>query len=147
MVPSKTRYRRRTVSQKPILPVLADIIARSPTGDLTYLVTSFGKSFTVAGFGNWFRERCNEAGLPQCSAHGLRKAGAAMAAEAGTTDRQLIWPYSTGHRRGRRTSIPPRQAVNGWPARRQITSPTDQTQNMKCPTKSPTLLKHPDFTV
>jgi integrase len=90
MVPSKTRYRRRTVSQKPILPVLADIIARSPTGDLTYLVTSFGKSVTVAGFGNWFRERCNEAGLPQCSAHGLRKVGAAMAAEAGTTDRQFI---------------------------------------------------------
>jgi integrase len=30
MVPSKTRYRRRTVSQKPVLPILADIIARSP---------------------------------------------------------------------------------------------------------------------
>ena len=93
MVPSKTRYRRRTVSQKPILPVLADIIARSPTGDLTFLITSFGKPFTVAGFGNWFRDRCDEAALPQCSAHGLRKAGATIAAENGATDRQLMALY------------------------------------------------------
>jgi integrase len=93
MVPAKTRYRRRTMSHKPILPVLADIIARSPTGDLTFLVTGFGKPFTVAGFGNWFRDRCNEAGLPQCSAHGLRKAGATLAAENGATDRQLMALY------------------------------------------------------
>jgi integrase len=31
-----------------------------------------------------------EAGLPQCSAHGLRKAGATIAAENGATDRQLM---------------------------------------------------------
>jgi integrase len=90
MVPSKTRYRRRTVSQKPVLPILADIIARSPTGDLTFLVTSFGRPFTVAGFGNWFRDRCNEAGLPHCGAHGLRKAGAVLAAERGATTNQLM---------------------------------------------------------
>jgi hypothetical protein len=92
-VPRKTRYKRRTVSQKPVLPVLADVIARSPTGDMTFLMTSFGKPFTVAGFGNWFRKRCNEAGLPQCSAHGLRKAGATLAAEDGATDRQLMALY------------------------------------------------------
>lgn len=93
MVPRKTLYKRRTVSQKPVLPVLADVIARSPTGDMTFLMTSFGKPFTVAGFGNWFRKRCNEAGLPQCSAHGLRKAGASLAAEDGVTDRQLMALY------------------------------------------------------
>jgi hypothetical protein len=32
-------------------PVLADIIARSATGDLTLLVTEYGKPFTSAGFG------------------------------------------------------------------------------------------------
>ena len=73
-----------------MLPVLADIIARSPTGDLTFLVTSYGKPFAVAGFGNWFRDRCDEAGLPQCSAHGLRKAGATIAAERGATTHQLM---------------------------------------------------------
>jgi integrase len=90
LVPSKTRYRRKAVSEKPVLPVLADIIARSSTGDLTFLVTNFGKPFTAAGFGNWFRDRCNEAGLQQCSAHGLRKAGATIAAERGATTHQLM---------------------------------------------------------
>jgi integrase len=92
-VPSKTSYRRQRMSEKPILKVLADVIARSPTGDFTYLVTNYGKSFTAAGFGNWFRDRCNEAGLPHCSAHGLRKAGATIAAENGATDRQLMALY------------------------------------------------------
>ena len=88
--PRKTRHQRMTVSEKPVLPILADIIAKSPTGDLTFLVTKHRKPFTANGFGNWFRDRCDEAGLPQCSAHGLRKAGATIAAENGATDRQLM---------------------------------------------------------
>jgi integrase len=89
-VPRKTRHRRQRVSEKPIIPLLADIIARSPTGDLTFLVTEYGRPFTANGFGGWFRKRCDEAGLRQCSAHGLRKAGATMAAENGATERQLM---------------------------------------------------------
>lgn len=89
-VPKKTRYLRATLSEKPFLPELERIVSSSPTGDLTFLVTAHGKPFTAAGFGNWFRARCNEAGLPQCTAHGLRKAGATRAAEAGATDRQLM---------------------------------------------------------
>lgn len=46
-----------------------------------YGVTTHGKPFTAAGFGNWFRDRCNEAELTHCSAHGVRKAAAARAAE------------------------------------------------------------------
>ena len=93
MVPRKTRHRRREASEKPILPVLADVIAQGPVGDLTFLVTDFGKPFTANGFGNWFRARCDEAGLPHCTAHGLRKAGATIAAENGATDRQLMALY------------------------------------------------------
>jgi len=93
MVPRKTRHKRREVSEKPVLPVLADVIAQSPTGDLTFLVTEQGKPFTANGFGNWFRARCNEAGLRHCTAHGLRKAGATLAAENGATDRQLMALY------------------------------------------------------
>jgi integrase len=40
----------------------------------TFLLTSRGKTYSRAGFGNWFREQCDAAGLPHCSAHGLRKA-------------------------------------------------------------------------
>lgn len=70
-------------------PDLAAIIAATPCSDLTYLVTSHGAPFTAAGFGNWFRERCDLAGLPQCSAHGLKKAALRRAAEAGGTVHHL----------------------------------------------------------
>jgi integrase len=89
-IPSKTRYKRRRLSEKPLLPELASIIEASPTGDLTFLVTAYGRPFTAAGFGGWFRDRCDEAGLPHCTAHGLRKAGATLAAENGATVNQLM---------------------------------------------------------
>ncbi|MFZ0055345.1 MAG: tyrosine-type recombinase/integrase [Pseudolabrys sp.] len=53
-------------------------------------MTQFGRPFSVNGFGGWFRRRCNEAGLSHCSAHGLRKASAAIAAENGATEDQLM---------------------------------------------------------
>jgi integrase len=68
----------------PLHPALATIIEATPSEHLTFLTTAFGKPFTAAGFGNWFRERCNEAGLPKhCVAHGLRKAACRRLAEAG----------------------------------------------------------------
>jgi integrase len=90
--PKKTLWRRREISQKPLLPVLKRIIedADDILGDLTFLVTAYGKPFTEAGFGNWFRDRCDEAGLPRCTAHGLKKAGATIAAENGATTRQMM---------------------------------------------------------
>jgi integrase len=44
--PRKTRYKRDRVSEKPWLPCLAEIVAQSPCGDLTFLVTEYGKPFT-----------------------------------------------------------------------------------------------------
>ncbi len=92
-VPSKTKHVRADVSEKPILPPLAAAIESTPTGDLTFLVTRYGKPFTAKGFGNWFRDRCNEANLPHCAAHGLRKAGATILAENGATTAQLMAVY------------------------------------------------------
>jgi integrase len=74
----------------PILPELRAIIDATPTGKTTFLVTEYGKPFAVAGFGNWFRERCDRAKLTEVSAHGLRKAGAVIAAENGATEKQLM---------------------------------------------------------
>ena len=67
-----------------------------PAGDpgkkhLTFLVTAQGKPFTAAGFGNWFRDACREAKLPErCTSHGLRKAAATYLAEQGATEHQLM---------------------------------------------------------
>lgn len=86
----KNRNRHPVDIEVPILPELQRIIDASPTGDMTYLVTDFGLPFSIAGLGNKMREWCDEAGLKHCSAHGLRKAGAALAAENGATELQLM---------------------------------------------------------
>lgn len=87
----KGRNRRQTLVEIPCLPVLQETINATPcTGDLTFIVNAYGRPFTAEGFGNWFRDRCNEAGLKHCSAHGLRKAGATLAAENGATTNQLM---------------------------------------------------------
>lgn len=82
-----------------IIPIhrdLADAISATPSGHLNFLVTAFGKPFTAAGFGNLFREWCNEAGLPKCSAHGLRKAMSRRLAEAAATPHEI--KAVTGHK-------------------------------------------------
>jgi integrase len=104
---SKTGERLRL----PIAPVLQAVIDAAPSVrpiasrkvapreaplHLTFLTTQFGKPFTGSGFGNWFREVCNEAGLHGFSAHGLRKAGCRRLAEAGCSAHEIAaW---SGHR-------------------------------------------------
>ena len=73
---------------------------------MTFLLTEWGKPFTGNGFGNWFRDQCDAAGLPQCSAHGVRKARATILAERGATDRQLM-------------------AMFGWESAREATKYTE----------------------
>jgi integrase len=80
----------------PIVPELREAFDRTPMGGLTYLQTEFNKPFSLAGFGNWFRDRCNEAGLRNISAHGLRKAAARRMAEAGKSSHEIM--SITGHR-------------------------------------------------
>lgn len=71
----------------PVISALREIIDASPTGDLAFLVTEFGQPFKSSkSFGNWFKKRCKEAGLPHCSAHGVRKVAAARLAELGCTE-------------------------------------------------------------
>lgn len=91
------------------LPIPSDlsraIDAMPSVGIQTYLVTEYGKPFTAEGFGNWFRKRCDEAGLPHCSAHGLRKAAATRAAQSEATQQGL-------------------KAVGGWRGDEEVTTYT-----------------------
>jgi len=100
---AKGRDRAPKERSIPILPELQAALAATPlTGTQTWLVTQYGRPFTTGGFGNWFREQCNAAGLTHCTAHGLRKSGATIAAENGATDRQLM-------------------AIFGWETAKQVT--------------------------
>lgn len=89
----KGRARHAKHREIPILPELQTAIDAGPAGNLTFIVTQFGAAFTSNGFGNRFRKWCDEAGLSHCSAHGLRKAGATIAANNGATGHQLMAIY------------------------------------------------------
>jgi integrase len=93
---NKDREKKAIYLEIPIQRELQEILDATPTGTETFLVTEFGKPFTVNGFGNWFRARCDEAGLKHCSAHGLRKAAARRLAEAHKSGHQI--KAITGHR-------------------------------------------------
>lgn len=90
-----TQEKTRATVSLPILPALAESILATPSRGLVFLLNAHGKPFTRKGFGNKFRQWCDEADLPNCSAHGLRKAAARRFAEAGCTNQQIkSW---TGH--------------------------------------------------
>jgi integrase len=81
----------------PIHPELRAVLDATPSHHLTFLMTSFGKSFTAAGFGNLFRDWCQQAGIPDgYSAHGLRKAACRRLAEAGCSASEIM--AISGHR-------------------------------------------------
>jgi integrase len=80
----------------PMHPELMRALALVPRTNLTFLMTERGRPFAGGGFSNWFRRQCNAAGLPQCSAHGLRKAAATRLGDAGCSAHQIM--AITGHK-------------------------------------------------
>jgi integrase len=74
----------------PIGAELRKILDATPNNNLTYITTDQGKPFTPAGFGNWFREVCDEAGLRGYSAHGLRKSQCRRLADAGASAHEIM---------------------------------------------------------
>jgi integrase len=87
----KGRKRLGKVLTLPILPPLRAAIEATPHSPEAYLVTQAGKPHGSGdSFGNWFRDCCRDAGLPECSPHGLRKIAAVRCAEAGATEQELM---------------------------------------------------------
>jgi hypothetical protein len=86
------RHKTNVLVEIPVLSGLQAILGEVAAAErLTFLTTEQGKPFTPAGFGNWFRDRCNEAGIPTgYSAHGVRKYAAAMRANLGATANELM---------------------------------------------------------
>lgn len=93
--PVNGRFRWRTAKTNKIVefpvapPLQAAIDAMPEVGTETLIVTEFGRPFSRAGFGNWFGDRCRDAGLKGRSAHGLRKAATRRAADLGASQQEL----------------------------------------------------------
>lgn len=96
MRPGKTRKSSGVHVDIPVLPWLEREIETCGNA-LTFILNDFGRPFTVKGLGNKMRKWCDEAGLHHCSAHGLRKAGATIAAENGADPETMkaIWGWTT----------------------------------------------------
>jgi integrase len=89
----KVRYTQKKTGKMLLIPaaepMLDAIRALKMTGVDAFLLTEYGKPFSRHGFGNKFRKWCDAAGLPHCTAHGLRKAAATRLANHGATNQQL----------------------------------------------------------
>ncbi len=69
-----------------------------PAAPIRFLITTqFGKPSSDAGMGNGMRKWCDEAGLPHCSLHGLRKATSRRLAESSASDAE--GQAVTGHKK------------------------------------------------
>lgn len=81
-------------------PLQDAIDARPETGQLALLLSGWGSPFASgASFGNWFKDRCVEASLPDCSPHGLRKGGATIMSENGGSEVELDAMYGWANNR------------------------------------------------
>lgn len=96
----------------PILPQLQEAFENTVTGNMTFITTDNGKPYSPASLGGMFRDWCDQAGLPHCTLHGLRKAGATIAANNGAIDRQLM-------------------AIYGWARADMATLYTEQADRMR----------------
>lgn len=75
----------------PIHPELEKVLSVTPQTDNTILLTTWGRPFSVFGFGNMMADAIEKAGLsPECRLHGLRKSAGRCLAEAGATTRQIM---------------------------------------------------------
>ena len=76
----------------PMLSELRESINALENRQMYYLLSSKNKPFGSAkSFSQWFVKRRREAGLDKrCVPHGLRKAAASFAAEAGATEKELM---------------------------------------------------------
>lgn len=83
------RGKTSVAADLPILPELAEEIANLPVEQNLFITREDGLlPYKVTSFGNWFRKRCREAGVPG-SIHGLRKAGATRLADAGASEWEI----------------------------------------------------------
>lgn len=80
----------------PMLGELLEVLAPLPSDRLLFLTHTGARPYKATTFGNWFRDQCVAAGLPNCSSHGLRKAGATRLADAGATELEIM--SFLGHR-------------------------------------------------
>ncbi|GAB5375010.1 MAG: hypothetical protein AcusKO_14720 [Acuticoccus sp.] len=89
---NRITYRRHKTSvpaDLPVLPELAEELRHLPADRMLFITQDRKDApYTPESLGNWFKDRCREAGVPG-ALHGLRKAGATRLANAGATEWEI----------------------------------------------------------
>ncbi|MFN3806760.1 tyrosine recombinase XerC [Asticcacaulis sp.] len=84
---------RAVKGDKPTIIPIDDELQREidllPAGQMLFVLTEYGKPFSAAGFSHKFKAWAVEAGINDKSAHGVRKAAAREAAEAGSSAHEV----------------------------------------------------------
>lgn len=98
----RIRYRRQKTEDNggvlidiPIHPELRAVLDALPKDAFTFLEARGRKSRSPKGLGSKMRLWCDQAALPNCTSHGLRKAIARRLAEAGASPHEIM--AVTGH--------------------------------------------------
>lgn len=81
------------VVEMPLAPELKaaiDAVRVSRKGHLHFLINEWDKPFSIKGLGQRMRKWCDSIGLNHCSSHGIRKAGATIAADNGASEHELM---------------------------------------------------------
>lgn len=88
----RIRYRRRkseVIGDYEILPELAAELRHVPPAQMLFLMLN-GRPFKPDSFTDWFKRACVAAGLPHCSAHGVRKGQATNIADSGGSEWEVM---------------------------------------------------------
>jgi integrase len=138
----KNRLRKHVEVEIPVLPVLQHAIdATTEKGDLAFLISDLGRAWSSGdSFGNRFRDWCREAGLPHCSPHGLRKAGATLAVENGASEPELnaIYGWTDPKMAAHYTKTASRKKMAGRAMKHIVLPPiSGQTGNEPVPLSGP----------
>lgn len=78
----------------------------SDSTSMALLLSGWNRGFASGNaLGMWFKDRCDEAGIPHCTPHGLRKAAASIAGDSGasdlTLDAMFAWSESSANNQSR----------------------------------------------
>lgn len=89
--PQKTASSTGVIVDVAVEAGLAETLALVPKTQLTFLQRpGLDKPFAAGTLSNLMSRWCDEAGLPECTAHGLRKAYSTLMAEDGATPHQIM---------------------------------------------------------
>ena len=114
----KNRNRTPVDIEIAIHPILEAVIASRSVRGLTYLQTEYGNPFTVKGLGKRISDWFNQADLPHCSAHSVRKGLATDQAHNEATDNMLEAMF--GWRDGKTSKIYTQSAERARLARHAV---------------------------